>query len=67
MLLYQFLQQCGLHGKIIVRSDEEHAAVSIAEDLAGLRGKDVTLLETVPKRTCASIGHADQLPKACLD
>ena len=66
MLLYQFLQECGLHGRIIVRTDEEQAAVSIAEDLAGLRGKDITLLETVPKRSCASIGHADQFAQSVL-
>ena len=66
MLLYQFLQECGLHGRIIVRTDEEQAAISIAEDLAGLRGKETTLLETVPKRSCASIGHADQFAQSVL-
>ena len=66
MLLYQFLQECGLHGRVIVRTDEEQAAVSIAEDLAALRGKGVTLLETAPKRSCASIGHADQFAQSVL-
>ena len=47
MLLYQFLQECGLHGKIIVRTDEEQAAIAIAEELAALRGKQTTLLEAI--------------------
>ena len=48
------------------QTDEEQAAISVAEDLAALRGKETTLLETVPKRSCASIGHADQFAQSVL-
>ena len=65
-MLLRFLEECGLHHKVILRSAKEVGATSLVRDLAALRGPNMTLCETVPRGSKGSIGSVDRYAQEVL-
>ena len=64
--LMSFLQECGLHGTVCIRTDPESVVRSYAQQLAKLRGGETTILEATVKRSWPSIGSVDYFAQEVL-
>ena len=57
--LVRFLQEMGLHDKVCLQSDPDTTARLFAQQVVGLRGTSVTLLEASVKKSNVSTGGVD--------
>ena len=65
-IVLKFLQECGIFGKVTIRTDKEATVIALAQQVAFLRGSAVTLLEVVPRGSKGSIGAVDRFSQEAV-